>query len=93
MAQKTVMAANSVVSEGIKRETIVNELMRRLSNICRNQPQTQANITIAVNDYVVTMKRSGYSEKILRETEVSVFKGFENKLKQAAEEGTPIHRH
>ena len=59
MARQTIMAATSAMPEGIKRETIVNEMLRRLSNISLNHPDTRDNVVTTINDYMVTMKRSG----------------------------------
>ena len=64
MARKSIMRADSAMPEGIKRETITNELIRRLSNTSQNHPDTRVNTVKAVNEYMRSMKISGYSEKI-----------------------------
>ena len=93
MARQTIMAATSAMPEKIKRETIVNEMLRRLSNISLGHPDTKTNTESTINDYMATMKRSGYSEKVRRETAISAFKGMDKKIREAAEEQKPLHRH
>ena len=85
------MMAGSAMPDGIKRETIVNELLRRLSNTSLNHPNTKVNTIEAVNNFMITMKRSGYSEKIRRETCISAFKGFNRKRQEATALGKPLH--
>ena len=87
------MPANSAIQEGIKRQTITNELIRRIFNCSRNQPETEAAIKEATNDYMEAMKISGYDEKTRKETVVAAFKGIAGKLRQASEENKPLHRH
>ena len=87
------MPANSAMPEGIKRQTITNELIRRIFNCYRNQPETEAAIKEATNDYMEAMKISGYEEKTRKETVVAAFKGMAGKLRQASEENKPLHRH
>ena len=93
MARKTVMMANSAMPEIIRRETLVNEMVRRLANTSQNHPETKNNTVRAVNDYMVAMKRSGYSQKVRRETALASFKTFNRKLREAEENGKPLHRH
>ena len=37
--------------------------------------------------------RSGYTEKVRRDTAIAAFKGIEKKVKEAKEEEKPLHRH
>ena len=64
-ARKSIMNNTSAMPEGIKRETIVNEAMRRLSNVTQGQPDTRANQVKAINDYLESMKISAW---LLRES-------------------------
>jgi len=57
---KKEVARPSIMPEGIKRQTIPNELIRRIFNCSRNQPETEAAIKEATNDYMEAMKISGY---------------------------------
>ena len=93
VARCSIIPANSGMPEGIKRQTITNELIRRISNCSRNQPETETFIKDATNDYMEAMYISGYDEKTRKETVVSAFKGMAGKLRQASEEGKPLHRH
>ena len=90
---KMFLAASSAMPEKIKRETIVNEMLRRLSNISLGHPDTRENTVVAINEYMATMKQSGYSEKTRRETAIAGFKGMETKIREASEEDKPLHRH
>ena len=92
MARETNMMAKSAMPENIRRETLVNEMIRRLSNVSQDHPDTKENSNEAVNNYMIAMKRSGYSQKIRKETAIAAFKGFRGKRNQAAEEGKPLHR-
>ena len=47
----------------------------------------------AINEYLVSMKISGYSEKVRRETIIAAFKGMERKVQEARDEGKPLNRH
>ena len=93
MARQTVMKASSAMPEGIKRETLVNEMIRRLANTSLDQPNTTKNTVEAVNDFMVAMKLSGYTEKVRRETAVAGFKGFNRKVFEAKSLNKPLHRH
>ena len=42
---------------------------------------------------MVTMKRSGYNERVRRETALAAFKYLHEKLRQVREDGTKMHRH
>ena len=87
------MKADSAMPEKIKRETLVNELLRRLLNTTQYLPDARKDSVEVTNQYMVTMKLSGYSQKIRRETVVSAFKGLKEKLRQQTEEGKRLHRH
>ena len=93
MARKSIMRSDSAMPEGIKRETITKELLRRLSNVSQNHPDTRATTVEAVNEYMESMKISGYSEKVRYDTYIAAFKGFERKIQESVEEGKPLHRH
>ena len=45
------------------------------------------------NQYMVTMKNSGYSEKVRKETVLTGYKGLQEKLRQVSEEGRRMNRH
>ena len=45
------------------------------------------------NQYMITMKNSGYSEKVRKETVLAGYKGFQEKLRQVNEEGKRMNRH
>ena len=55
MARKSIMQNNSAMPEGIKRETITNEALRRLSNITQGHPDTRANTVTALNEYMLSL--------------------------------------
>ena len=61
MARPTIMHANTAMTDKVKRETTSNELMRRLLNTSQGLPDTQADMEEAVNNYMITMRNSGYS--------------------------------
>ena len=92
MARQTVMKATSAMPENIRRETLVNEVIRRLSNISRDHPDTSENVRVAISEYMRDMKLSGYSEKVRKETAIAGFKGFYGKVQEAKDEGKPLHR-
>ena len=53
MARKTIMMSTSAMPENIRRETLVNECVRRIANTSQNHPNTKVNTVEAVNDYMV----------------------------------------
>ena len=55
------MHANTAMTDKVKRETTSIELMRRLLNTSQGLPDTQADMEEAVNNYMITMRNSGYS--------------------------------
>ena len=63
-----MMAYNSAMPEGTKRLNAVNELMRRLLNTTPGLPDTQEELIRVTNEYMVTMKSSGYPERYRRDT-------------------------
>ena len=93
MARKTIMKSSSAMPERIKRETLVNELLRRLLNTTQNLPDARKESVEVTNQYMITMKISGYNQKIRRETVISAFKGLKEKLHQSNEDGKRLHRH
>ena len=83
------MRADSAMPEGIKRETITNELLRRLANVSQNHPDTRSNTVEATNEYMKSMKISGYSEKTRYKTCISAFKGFEERYRSQWKKASP----
>ena len=47
------MTAKSAMSEGIKHNTLVKEMIRRLANTSRTHPDTKENVIVAVNDFMI----------------------------------------
>lgn len=90
MARKTVMMANSAMPESIKRETLVNEMVRRISNTSVDHPNNKTNVVMAVNDYMVALKRSGYPQRVRKEVAIAGFKTFNRKLREAKEQRKPL---
>ena len=80
MARTTIMKADSAMSEKIKRETLVNELLRRLTNTTQYLPTAREENIKVTNEYMLTMRRSGYREKKQRETMLTAYKGLHEKL-------------
>ena len=87
------MKSDSAMPEKIKRETLVNELLRRLTNTTQYLPSAAAENIKVTNAYMQTMKLSGYGEKIRRETALAGIKGLQEKLRKSKEEGGRLHRH
>lgn len=85
--------ANSAMPENIKRETIVNEMVRRLSNTSLNHPNTKENMVEAVNDFMVALKRSVYTQKVRKDTAIAGFKTFNRMVNEAREQNKPLFRH
>merc|ERR1712015_376054 len=81
MARPTIMKSDSAMPEKIKRETLVNELLRRLSNTTQYLPTAKTENIEVTNSYMRTMKISGYGEKIRRETVIAAQKGLMEKLR------------
>ena len=88
MARTTIMKSASAMPEKIKRETLVNELLRRLTNTTQYLPSAAEENRKVTNAYMQTMKLSGYGEKIRRETALAGIKGLQEKLRKAQEEGS-----
>ena len=79
------MAFNTAMSEKIKRENAVNELMRRHLNTLQGYPDSKHDTIDAINTYKVIMTDSGYSQTYRRDTILAALKGIEGKERQAAE--------
>ena len=62
------MAANTAMAERIKRETMAQELLRRLLNTLPNLPNSEEDTIEALNEFMVEMKTSGYKENFRKET-------------------------
>ena len=73
------MNANTAMTEKMKRETTSNELMRRLLNTSQDLPNSEADMEEAVNQYMITMRDSGYSAQYRFDTLVNTVKGFRRK--------------
>ena len=86
------MMSTSAMPEKTKRETLVNELLRRLLNTTQYLPTARSESIKVTNMYMITMKISGYSHKIRRETVISSFKGLKEKLGQRNEKGRGFTR-
>ena len=46
----------------------------------------------AVNEYMIAMKRSGYSQRVRKETAIAAFKTFNRRVKECKDLGRPIYR-
>ena len=74
------MAANTAMAERIRRETMANELMRRLFNTLPNLPGSEEDTIEALDEFMVEMKPSGYSENFRKETLTNSILGYKRKL-------------
>ena len=80
VARKSLMAANTAMAERIRRETMANELMRRLFNTLPNLPGSEEDTIEALDEFMVEMKTSGYSENFRKETLTNSILGYKRKL-------------
>ena len=80
------------MADKIKRETTSNELLRRLLNTSRDLPNSDSDMLAAVNQYMVEMRDSGYSEKYRKDTLVNTMKGYRRKVWASENGGTPLYR-
>lgn len=86
-----VLLADSAISTASKRTILTQECLRRMRNtkvelgeICRNKH---------LNDFMVKLKNSGYSEKFRKEIMNSAWKAFEKMLDEDAKGTKPLFRH
>ena len=80
VARKSLMAANTAMAERMKRETMGNELVRRLLNTLPNLPKSEEETIEALDEFMVEMKSSGYKENFRKETLTNSVLGYKRKL-------------
>ena len=86
------MAYDSAMPEGTKRLNAVNELLRRLLNTTPGLPNTKDELTRVTNEYMITMKISGYPERYRQDTILDAYRGYKNKLSKAENGDSPLFR-
>ena len=93
MARSTIMMAKSGMLKKTKWETVVNKLLLRLLNTTQYVEIARVESIKETNSYMITMKKSGYSEKVRRDTVLAAYKGLYEKFRQRDEDGVRFHRH
>ena len=92
MARPTLMHANTVMPAKIKRETTINELLRRLLNTIRGLPNSEEDMVATVDRFMVEMRNSGYSERYRRDTIVNTMCGYRRRIVEDEERRRPLYR-
>ena len=90
MKTPLVIGAESAMSEHQKISILSNEVIRRMSNISDDKPQSER--TRVVDTFTGELKNSGYSRSKAREIVVCGLLGLERKRKRRKREGEPFHR-
>ena len=90
MANPFVILSKSAMSDKIKRNTLVQEAIRRLRNTSRTLPwDLKAKI---LSEFSNKMMISGYSEQFRLEVIQSAVRGYEKQLEKHDKGITPLHR-
>ena len=90
MSNPYVILANSALPEQMKRNSLVQEAIRRLRNTKRDTEwETKAAI---LSEFVYKMKISGYSEKFRLEIIQAAVRGYEKQCLDADNGVKPLHR-
>ena len=90
MSSQYVILSKSAMSDKIKRNTLVQEAIRRLRNTSRDLPwELKAKI---LSEFSNKMMISGYSEQFRLEVIQSAVRGFEKQCDKADKGITPLHR-
>ena len=90
MSSKYVMMQNSAMPMKIKRNALVQEVIRRLRNTSRSlQWSIKAEI---LSEFSYSMKMSGWSEKFRQETIQSGVLGYERQCRVSDAGGRPLYR-
>ena len=90
MSNHRVMLARSAMPPNIKRNSLAQEVIRRLWNTSRDLPWSEK--ASILTEFSHSMMCSGYSEKFRLEIIQAGVKGFENQCEVADNGGTPVHR-
>ena len=90
MANPYVILSKSAMSDRIKRNTLVQEAIRRLRNTSRDLPwDLKAKL---LSEFSNKMMNSGYSETFRLEVIQAAVRGYERQCEKADKGITPLHR-
>ena len=92
VSRPTIINANTAMAAKVKRETTSNELMRRLLNTSRGLPGSEEDMRVAVNQFMVEMRDSGYGEGYRKDTLYNTMRGYRRKVEAADNGGIPLYR-
>ena len=87
---KYVILECSAMDYSQKLSILSNDLVRRLLNTKESLPQEVKDKI--VNDYSLTLLRSGYNISSVRQIIVSGLRDFKNKVQRAVEAGRKLHK-
>ena len=90
MSNHRVMLARSAMPPNIKRNSLAQEVIRRLRNTSRELPWSDK--AAILTEFSHSMWSSGYSEQFRLEIIQAGVRGFENQCEVADSGGTPVHR-
>ena len=90
MSNQLVMMERSAMPKKIKRNSLVQEVIRRLRNTSRCLPWSVKSKILS--EFSFAMKLSGWPEKFRLETIKSGVLGYERQCQVADRGGTPLHR-
>ena len=90
MSNPLVMMERSAMPTKIKRNALVQEVIRRLRNTSRRLPWSEKSRILS--EFSFAMKLSGWSEKFRLETIKSGVIGYERQCQVADRRGTALHR-
>ena len=90
MSNHRVMLARSAMPPNIKRNSLAQEVIRRLRNTSRDLPWSEK--AAILTEFSHSMMCSGYSEKFRLEIIQAGVVGFERQCAEADSGGTPVHR-
>ena len=90
MSNHRVMLARSAMPPNIKRNSLAQEVIRRLRNTSRDLPWSEK--AAILTQFSHSMMCSGYSEKFRYDILQAGVTGFERQCERADNGGSPVHR-
>ena len=90
VSNKLTMMERSAMPTQIKRNSLVQEGIRRLRNTKRDLPWSVKSEILS--EYSFSLMLSGYSEKFRLDTIQAAVKGYERQCQEADTGGAPLHR-
>ena len=93
MASKYILQASTALPDRMKYQNAANELIRRINNTYRGMKDYDKEKIKVSNEFMWTMRFSGYNEGFRKQVALAAFRGVERMEEREKQGGRKVYRY